>query len=450
VPSPSSPPRPFDRSRLGSIVAIALPIMGGMASQNLLNLVDTAMVGTLGATALAAVGLASMVNFAATAFITGLSTGVQAMAARRKGEGRDAETGVPLNGGLLVATALAIPLSVALIAVAPWLLSLLADDPALVATASPYLRVRLVAMVALGANFAFRGFWNGIGRSRIYMRTLVVMHVANVVLNWVFIFGNLGAPALGATGAGLATTIATFLGTAYYVALGLRHARGNGFLRGLPDAATLRTMLRLAIPSGIQQLFFAAGMTALFTIVARVGTEQTAAANVIINITLVAILPSLGLGLGAASLVGQALGRGDPDDAERWGWDVVRVATLLLVAIGLPMLVVPDLLLSGFIHDPATLALGRTPLRLVGLTIWLDGVGLVLLQCLLGAGATRTVLVISVGMQWGVFLPAAWLIGPTLGFGLLGIWLAQACYRGAQAAVLAGVWRRRTWTAIKV
>ena len=96
------------RDRLRTILVLSLPIMGGMASQNVLNLVDTAMVGALGPTALAAVGLASFANFMAMAFVMGLSSGVQAMAARRNGQGRESETAVPLNGGLLLAVAIAV------------------------------------------------------------------------------------------------------------------------------------------------------------------------------------------------------------------------------------------------------------------------------------------------------------------------------------------------------
>ena len=116
-------------ARRRRILGLALPIIGGMASQNVLNLVDTAMVGVLGASALAAVGLGSFANFMASAFITGLSAGVQAMASRRLGEGRESESAVPLNGGLLLAGGLALPLSAVLILNADTLFSFLEMAP---------------------------------------------------------------------------------------------------------------------------------------------------------------------------------------------------------------------------------------------------------------------------------------------------------------------------------
>lgn len=448
-------PLAVERDRFRHIFALALPIIGGMVSQNVLNIVDTLMVSQLGPDALAAVGLAGFTNFLCMAFVTGLAAGVQAMASRRKGEGRDTETAIPLNGGLLMVAALSVPLSVGLIIAAPYFFPILNPDAEVVEIGVPYLQSRLVAIIAVGANFAFRGYWNGISMSRLYLRTIVVMHVCNVALSYVLIFGALGAPELGATGAGIGTAASTFIGTAYYFYLGRKYARGAGFLRGMPGWDTMRKMIRLSVPSGVQQTFFAAGLTVFFVIVGRVGTVELAAASVLINITLVAILPGLGLGLAAASLVGQALGRGDPDEAEGWGWDVVRVAAVVMGVLGLPMLVAPGLILAPFFdtsipREAAALEMSLLPLRLVGATIIFDAVGMVLLNALIGAGATRMAMIVSILAQWGAFLPVAYVVGPGLGGGLLAIWIAYISYRSGVGFVLAILWRRRGWASIEV
>src|SRR5688572_24617070 len=114
-----------DNARLRRIVTLALPIVGGMLSQNILNVADVLMVSRLGPSAVAAVGIGATANFMATAFITGMSAGVQAMSARRMGEGRLDETAIPLNGGLLAVAGIALPLSVVLILCAPLLFPLL-------------------------------------------------------------------------------------------------------------------------------------------------------------------------------------------------------------------------------------------------------------------------------------------------------------------------------------
>jgi putative MATE family efflux protein len=435
----------IEPKRRQQILALALPIIGGMVSQNVLNLVDTAMVGMLGAAALAAVGMASFANFMASAFITGLSAGVQAMAARRLGEGRSSASAEPLNGGLLLALGLSLPLSGLPIFFADEIFALLLDDPEVIAQGVPYFKARLFAMVALGVNFAFRGYWNGVNLSKIYMRTLLVMHASNIVLNWVLIFGHFGLPALGVTGAGIGSAIATFIGSALYLFQGWKLARANGFLQRLPSRATMLTMLRLSIPTGIQQFFFAGGLTAFFWILGKVGTAELAASNVLVQLLLVAILPGLGSGMAAASLVGQALGRGDPEDAEAWGWDVAKLATVVVGLMALVGLFFPDLLLRPFLHDAETLELARLPLRILAATMSLDTLGMVLMNALLGAGDNLRVMAVALVMQWLVSLPLGYVAGPVLGYGITGVWVVHIGYRAVQAGIFTVMWRSGAW-----
>ncbi|MCP4897392.1 MAG: MATE family efflux transporter [bacterium] len=436
--------------RRRTILALALPIIGGMASQNVLNLVDTAMVGMLGAAALAAVGMASFINFMAVAFLTGLSAGVQAIASRRMGEGRRSETAVPLNVGLLVAMVVGLPLSLILVGFADDLFPLLINDPEVVELGVPYLRARMLAMAFVGCNFAFRGYWNGINRSRLYMRTLIAMHAVNIVLNWLLIFGHLGMPKLGCAGAGVGSAIAMVLGTFYYVSLGFRNARDAGFLRRIPDRETIASVLRLSIPAGVQQIFFAAGLTAFFWIIGRIGTAELAVSNVLVHLLLVAVLPGVGFGLAAASLVGQSLGMKKPDEAKQWGWDVSRLAMTLVGLVSIPGLVAPKLLLGLFLHEPETLEMATLPLQLLAGTMFLDTLGTVLLNAIQGAGDTQRAMMVAVSLQWGLFLPAAYLVGPMLGYGLVGVWIAQVGYRLIQTGVFATMWAKGRWATITV
>lgn len=436
--------------RRSRILTLALPIIGGMVSQNVLNLVDTFMVGGLGDDALAAVGQGGFANFLASSIVLGVSVGVQSTAARRVGEGRVNEAAVALNGGMLLVLLIAIPWSAWLYLDMERLFPLLNNDPGVMAEGVPYLRARVLAMTALGINFAFRGYWSAVDKPSMYLRTLVTMHVTNIFLNWVLIYGHLGAPALGATGSGVATTIAVHLGTLQYIVLGFREARGHGFLKAVPPVSTLLTMVRVSLPSSVQQMFFAAGMTAFLWIASRIDTATVAATSVVQTILLVAILPSLGFGLAAASLVGQALGRGDAADAKRWAWDVAKLAALATGAIALPAMLFPEQILSLFLRDAATLSIASAPFRLMAIVVGFDAVGLVLLNALLGAGASRTAMLVSVSLQWGIGLPLSYAFGVWAGFGVLGLYGAQSLYRLVQVVVLAGLWRRGAWAAAKV
>jgi len=421
-----------------------------MVSQNLLNIVDTAMVGFLGDPALAAVGLGGFVVFMCQALILGISTGVQSSAARRKGEGKTDRAAAILNTALLLVLLIAPFFSIVLVQLAGPVFPFLNADPAVIERGVPYLEWRLGAIVFVGMNFAFRGYWNALDLSRLYMNTLIIMHACNIVLNYVLIFGKFGFTAYGVTGAGMASAISMGIGTAIYFFLGFRHVANGFFLRCFATRSETGSLIRISLPSGLQQLFFAAGLVAMFWIIGRIGTPELAAANVLITVLLFAILPGLALGIACTTLVGQALGARNPDDAYEWAWDVCKITVALLTVLGMPMWLVPDLVSSIFIHEQTTRELARWPMRIMGLTMPLEAIGFAFMHGLLGAGDAKRVMLVSIGTQWLIFLPLAFIVGPVLGYGLFGVWLLQGGSRGIQAFVFTKMWRGRKWQHIDV
>jgi Na+-driven multidrug efflux pump len=167
-------------------------------------------------------------------------------------------------------------------------------------------------------------------------------------------------------------------------------------------------------------------------------------------VLLFAILPGLGMGIACATLVGQALGQRNPDDAYRWAVDVARLTAVLLTVLGLPMWLAPDLVSAIFIHDAATRELARWPMRIMGLTMPIEAIGFAFMHGLLGAGDARRVMAVSVGTQWLLFLPLAFVIGPVLGYGLLGVWVWQGASRAVQAWLFLAMWRGRRWQQIEI
>jgi len=439
-----------DSDRRRALLALALPIIGGMMSQNILNLVDIAMVGRLGTNALAAVGLGSFANWLSMAFILGLSTGVQAICARRAGQAAHGEVAVPLNGGLLLALILGLPLAIGAIVLSPHLLGLINPDAEVVEEATPYLQVRLLALVAVGMNFSFRGYWAAVHRTGLYLTTLLIMHMVNIFLNWVLIFGNLGAPAMGLVGAGLATTLSVFLGTLIYTGFGVRYAWAEGFLHRIPKRRVLIEQLKLSLPASLQQLFFAGGMVALITIVGYIGTRELAAVQVLLTLGLVIVLPAIALGMATSTMVGNALGRDNPEDARLWGWNATLFVGALGSLMGLCVILFGKPILALFITDPKTLAVAHIPMIITGLIIGIDTAGMAVMHALLGAGDTQRVMKITIFAQWVLFLPLATLLGPVLGGGLLTVWVLYAVYRVGQTLWFALAWRQGHWAEIRV
>lgn len=438
------------RERSSQIFQIALPIIGGMMSQNIMNLVDSAMVGQLGSTQLAAVGLASFVNFVAAAIFMGMASGVQAMVARRIGEGRQHEAANPLNGALITILVFAVPLTLILTYFSHPVLSLLNSDPEVVKHGVTYLDARLLGIMAVGMNFSFRGYLSAIKMTQFYFKTLIIMHSVNILLNYLLIFGHWGFPELGTQGAGLGTTISMFGGTLMYLFLTVKYTAHYGFGLHLPHKKTLIQVIKISIPSSMQQLFFAMGFTTLFWIVGSIGTAELAAANVLTTLTLVAILPSIAFGMSSATLVGQAIGRKAFEDAYQWAWDTSKIALVAISIISIPMFLIPELLLGVFLHEEHVIEIAKIPLQLVGIAIMIDAVNLVLMSSLQGAGATKITMIVGVICQWFVFLPLAWFVGPYMGYGLTAIWLIQGIYRLFQTFWFAQLWRKRDWMHIKL
>ncbi|MGK0336830.1 MAG: putative MATE family efflux protein [Candidatus Azotimanducaceae bacterium] len=437
--------------RIRKIFVIGLPIMGGMVSGVVVGLVDTAMVGSLGDAALGAVGFSSFFAFMYLGFFHGFSIAVQATVSRRRGEKNLLACGPYLSAGLLV-IGISAPIASAILYFAiPYIIPLINNDPEVVAISVSYIRWIILQGVFVGFIAANSGFWNGLGLSRIYLPSLLIMHAANILFNYIFIFGNFGAPEMGAEGAGFATALSAVVGSVLFLLLGIRNGKSYGYLVSWPTNAEVRNVLRLAIPAGLQQFLDVAALTTTYSIVGLVGTRELACYSVLINFINLVGLPAWGLGTAGATLVGQALGERDIPSATQWAWDVIKVGVIGMFILGMPFWLFPDFLLSIWIHDPETRALAIWPTRILGLMICINGMGYMLATLLNGAGDVKKVTWVNLITQWGLLVPGAYLLGPYLGFGLIGIWcLHQFGYRAGHVLIFGYFWRRGDWAKILI
>ena len=440
------------QDRVEMVARQALPVMGGMASQNVLNLADSAMVGRLGTACVAAVGISSTLNFQCQAALQGISSGVQAMSARRIGEGKSSVAAVPLNAALMLCLLFGIPMALWAYTNAPMLVTRLTSDPAVIDQAIPYLQARLVAVPAVGINFAFRGFWNAAQQPSIYMNTLLVMHAVNIGLSLSLIFGvpALGVPAMGVVGAGIGTSVSVWVGSALYLRMGLTRAREMGFACCVPSANDFKVLLRQAAPTSGTNLLFATGMAAMYWIVGRLGTAETAAVNVLINLMLTLVLPCMGMGLAAGALSGRALGRGDVEDATQWPWDVAKLTAALMFGVGLIAVLIPEVLLKIFLTNEDAIRVATWPLRFTGITVAGDALSLTMQNALLGVGDAARVAMVSIGTQWLLFLPVAYVGVTKWGFDLNWMWGLYVGQRVLQAVIYAAMWKDGKWRKIKL
>ncbi len=437
-----------DWSRTKRVFSLGLPIMGGMSTYVFLELIDMLFVGSLGTVALAAVGVSAFVGFVYLAVFSGVSIAVQATTSRLVGEGRTEELTRYLNAGLVIVLIAAPLTSAPLVWGADVILDVMTDDSAVVATGVPYLRWMLATGVFFAVNSAFMGFWNATDRAQIYLRVVIAQAVVNVPANYVFMFGLGPVPAFGVEGVGIGTFISSIVGVGYHVVLGLRRARG------FPRATTtsdVRVLVRLMVPVGFQQFFEHLALAAMFRIVALIGTVEMAAYSVLVNLIGAVGLPAWGLGLAGATLVGQAMGRKDVDDAHQWAWDVVKVGTLAMVVLGMPFWLAPEFVLSLFIHEADALAAATTPCRVLGLMISVNGFGYMFTSMLNGAGDVKRVMYINLATQYLVLVPGAYLFGVYWGFGLIGVWLVhQIGFRAFNSLIFTAMWQQKRWVNVQL
>ncbi|MEH6911255.1 MAG: MATE family efflux transporter [Oceanicoccus sp.] len=438
-------------ARVHRISFIGLPIMGGMVSGVVLGLVDSAMVSTLGNAALGAVGFSTFAAFIYLGFFYGFSIAVQAFVSRRMGENLPEACGVSLSSALISIGISAPILSGLLYFLVPYIFPLINSDPDVVSIGVDYIRWLILQAVFVGFIAANTGFWNGVGLSRIYLPSLITMHVANVVFNYIFIFGKFGAPEMGAEGAGFATALSSVVGTVLFLRLGFLHGSPYNFMKVLPNIGEVRKMLRLAVPAGLQQLLDTLALTTTYSIVGMVGTMELACYSVLINFINLVGLPAWGLGAAGATLVGRSLGEKNIEEAAEWAWDVIKLGIVGMFILGIPFWMFPEQLLSLWIHDATTREIAIWPTRILGIMIGFNGVGYMLATMLNGAGDVKKVTLVNLITQWCLLVPGAYLMGPVFGFGLIGIWmLHQFGYRAGHVLIFSFFWRRGDWSRIVI
>ncbi|MCW8879937.1 MAG: MATE family efflux transporter [Kangiellaceae bacterium] len=437
-------------NRIKVILNLALPITVALGSTFIMNLVDLAMVGTLGNNAVAALGLSGFANTLIVTFVIGIAPAVQGIVARRTGEMSKEPKCLPLNGGLLVVLAIGIPLTVLCFFVSPLAFPLMSSDPEVIQEGIPYLRALFSAIIAVGVNAAFQGFWTGIGRVKVFMLIILVMNCINIFLNYVLIFGNFGAPKLGAMGAGVATATATYVGNLIYLVVTYIYFSKQGFLNVKPKLELMIRIFKIGLPDSISEALFSLGYVVFLWMVGLIGTAALAAASVLVRFSMVLTLFAKALGLTSSTLVSQTLGSGDADGANQWGWDSVKVGVVCITLLGVPMLIFPEWFLSLVLVDAYTISIAIVPLQIVALTSGLISLVFLFVFTLVSLGDGKRVMIVSFCTQWLLFLPVIWIVVHYFEFGLLEVWLIQAIYGLLTAALMTALWIDGRWKTIKL
>jgi len=255
------------------------------------------------------------------------------------------------------------------------------------------------------------------------MFALLSANLLNLAGNWVFVFGHLGAPALGARGSGWATCVSRIYMAAVLIAYTwIRDRAGLWKAPWKPDPARIRELVRLGLPAALQIVFEVGVFATATTLIGRLGAATLAAHQVAINAASFSYMVPLGIGSAAAVRVGQALGRGDTAAARRSGWTAMLFGAGFMTCAGLVYVLAPERIIRLHSPDPNVLSAGISLLAIVAAFQIFDGIQSVATGALRGTGDTRTPMLCHLLSYWGLGLPVGYFLCFHRGWGAVGMW----------------------------
>lgn len=457
-----------DNARARRIALLAAPIVIAMFTQTFINVVDTILVGKLAPEysipGQSALGFSLPILWALGGFLASIGIGTQAMTARRFGARNEEGAGVVLANSAVTAVVTSVAITILGWFLVPVAFSFLTNNEDVVALGVPYARLRVLGILALVTTTGFKGFFDGIGSTRVHMYAAVVMNVANLLFSFPLIFGFGPIPAMYVTGAGLASLLATYVGLAMMVIWSLRSKYNSRFrawrLTNL-DPRVMWEILKLSLPSGAAQVFVMSGVLLFLKIVGMLDDAAalqvadrppifTTAAKLIVDLMSIGFVTCIAFGTATATLVSQSLGRGEPAEAEAYGWDSIRLAMYGFGAVSILILAFPAFFLDLLSDDGAVIHAAAPGLRIVALVGAPSAAALVLIQALFGAGDTKFVMWTEFVLHGLLLAPLAYLLAIVLDLGFLGVWWAAAAYVVVLALVMVTRFWRGKWKAIHV
>jgi putative MATE family efflux protein len=459
--------------RYKAILRLAMPTVLAMLSQSIVNEIDVVYFSHLpcpeSSNAQAALLPSLILTWLFGGSLSAISVGTQALVARRYAEGDRAAAGAVLANSAFFCVVAGAGFSVVGLLCLPWLVRSMVSVPEVQAIALSYTRWRLLGIISMAASMGIKAFFDGIGRTHVHLVAAIIMNVVNVVLCWMFIFGNLGAPRMGPTGAGLSAFMATWIGLgimalyASFLRRDYHPMRWSNLSRKLTGS-----ILKLSIPAAAATVVMMVGFGLFTRAVGKLDASAGAglaaagrcggaeAVNSAANTDIVETLKltftaCLAFGTATATLISQSLGRREPEEAQKWGWASVRLGVVIFGVVGLCEGVLFTRPLVALIsNSDAVREAAIFPMRIMGLATPIIAIGMILSEGLFGAGNTKFVAIAQFVLVFGWLVPGAYVLGIVLHLSLAGIWIAAFVYACVAAATMSAKFAGGGWKTIKL
>lgn len=437
---------PTARDELDRLLRLSWPIalvqLGNMA----MGIVDTLFVGRVGVDALAAAAIGNALLYGTLLIGQGIVLGMDPLVTQAHGAGNGPAAGLALQRGLVVAALVTALVSAVLFATSPLLVAL-GQEPALAAEAGRYVGVQIPTLGAFFGFMALRSYLQGREIVRPALLVMLVANLANAFFNWVFVFGNLGAPELGLVGSGLATALSRALLLAGLVALVLAARLHEGawtpWSRDALDPTALRRLAALGVPIGLQMGLEVWAFSTATLLAGRLGPTQVAAHTITLNMAAFSFMVPLGIAQAACTRVGNLLGARSFREADRAAWVAIGLGAVVMLGWAIVFVIGRDALPRLYTADASVIAAAASILPIAAAFQIFDGAQVIGAGVLRAMGSTRPAAWFNFAGYWMLAIPLAAWLSERAGAGLEGIWWSLCLGLGFVASGILGWIRLR-------
>lgn len=419
----------------------------------LAGMVDTIMVGSLGAGAIAAVGLSTQPKFLGLAIFLSMNVAVSAIVARRKGAGDRESANRVVRMALLVAMLLTVVVSCVFVTFASPIVKLVGSQPDTHEYAVQYLQIIMGGIGFSTISLLLNAAQRGAGNTRIAMLTNVISNTVNVIFNYLLIGGNFGFPALGIRGAALATVIGTICACTLSL-ISVLHKDGFICLSSvkgwIADRTSIRSLFDVGSSAFVEQLCLRVGFLLFTMTIAHLGTTQMAAHQIGANMMSLSFSFGDGLSIASVTLIGQSLGRNRPDMAKIYGNVCQKLGLICACVMCSIYFIFGRQIFMLFSQEEVILNYGVTIMQILSFTLFFQIEQVTLFGCLRGAGDTKFTALVSLISVTCIRPGISWLLCYPLGIGLIGAWLGTFCDQLLRFILTFLRFRKGNWTKIRL
>lgn len=423
-----------------------------MVNHTAIMIADTAMVGKLGALALAATGFGGVTYFTVLSFLMGGSIAVQILTSRRFGEKHWEEVGKVGVNAIYFSILLGGVLSVAGFYLGRPIMEMLSDDPAVGRVSGSYLSYRFLGTVLFCFIFALRGYFDGLGFTYVGMVSAFLTTGSNIFFNWLLIYGNWGFPEMGVDGAAIASSLSGIPGVLVLIFY-LTRKRFRTYFHGIswiPNPAIFREISYVGFAPGVEQVLTNICFIFFTKFAGIVGTVTMAASNIVFNTLSLSFMPGFAFGIAATTILGQAVGAGKYRLAYEGTFRAATYSAIVMGTMGIVFIVFGEWIIGFFTTDLAVLREAYPALVIVALIQVGDAYHMVVGSALRSAGLVYWVASVYVGTSIFVMLPWAYFFGVYLGYGNPGLWSSIFIWLLILAVAFVWKFRKRDWVGISV